>query len=241
MGAEMRRRRAVIVGGAMLALAALGAVMWAVDPSWGRPGMLQAAPAQASGEPSGIAAAGERAWPPVQHLVRFAAIGDSITYANSPDFLGGRTGSLSWITYAVGPDLRFVGGWARGGATTEVMAANAGPEDADVLAIIAGTNDVARNVPFSVTAANLEKIVATVGARRVVVSAIPPRNDNAQGTEAFNEALELFVAQRGWTFVDAVAGVRDGERYAAGMSDDGVHPSEEGARIIGTALGQALM
>ncbi|MDQ4501751.1 SGNH/GDSL hydrolase family protein [Sinomonas sp. ASV322] len=224
----------------MIALVAVIAVAWATIPTLGGSAVVQAGPAR----PSGTAeqdAPGEPVWPAPQHVARFAAIGDSITYANSPDFLGGRTSSLSWITYAVGPELRFVGGWARGGATTAVMAANATPEDADVLAIIAGTNDLAQQVPFSATAANLEKIVATVGTKRVVVSAIPPRNDNPQGTAAFNQTLERFVVQRGWTFVDAVAGVRDGERYAAGMTDDGVHPSERGARIIGRALGLALL
>ncbi|WP_418605516.1 hypothetical protein [Georgenia sp. SUBG003] len=75
--------------------------------------------------------------------VRLAAVGDSITEADSPDFDGGDLGPESWVFHAVGEDVALVGGWARWGATTAQMAAAAEPVEADVLVILAGTNDVA--------------------------------------------------------------------------------------------------
>ncbi|WP_138442143.1 SGNH/GDSL hydrolase family protein [Sinomonas susongensis] len=181
------------------------------------------------------------AWPSTEvRAVRFAAVGDSITQGDSPGFSVGLTGSLSWVTYARSPLDLFAGGWAAGGATTARMAANVRPVRADVLVVIGGTNDLAQGVPFSVTAANIERIVATVGAPRVIVSAIPPR-DSAQGaTVAFNASLKELVLAHGWEWVDAPAGVREGEQYAPGMSHDGIHPSQAGAEAPGRALDAAI-
>lgn len=181
------------------------------------------------------------AWPSTEpKAVRFAAVGDSITQGNSPDFSVGLTGSLSWVTYARSPLDLFAGGWAAGGATTARMAANVAPVKADVLVVIAGTNDLAQGVPFSVTASNIESIVATVGAPRVVVSAIPPRDSAQAATAAFNASLKEFVLAHRWEWVDAPAGVRQGEQYAAGMSLDGIHPSQAGAEALGRALDAAI-
>lgn len=173
-------------------------------------------------------------------VIRFAAVGDSITQGNSPDFSVGLTGTLSWVTYARSSLDLFVGGWAAGGATTARMAENVEPVKADVLVIIAGTNDLAEGVPFDVTASNLERIVATVGAPRVVVSAIPPRNSVQAATVVFNASLKVFVLAHQWEWADAPAGVRDGDQYAPGMSLDGVHPSEAAAEALGRALAAAM-
>ena len=181
------------------------------------------------------------AWPSSEpKVVRFAAVGDSITQGNSPNFSAGLTGSLSWVTYARSPLDLFAGGWAAGGATTARMAANVEPVKADVLVVIAGTNDLAQGVPFAVTASNIEHIVETVGAPRVVVSAIPPRNSAQAETAAFNASLKAFVLAHQWEWVDAPAGVREGEQYAAGMSLDGIHPTEAGAQALGRALDAAI-
>ncbi|KHL01800.1 hypothetical protein LK10_14560 [Sinomonas humi] len=180
-------------------------------------------------------------WPSSEpKVVRFAAVGDSITQGNSPDFSVGLTGSLSWVTYARSPLDLFAGGWAAGGATTARMAANVQPVKADVLVIIAGTNDLAQGVPFAVTESNIARIVETVGAPRVVVSAIPPRNSAPAATAAYNASLKAFVLAHKWEWVDAPAAVRDGEQYAAGMSLDGIHPTEAGAEALGRALDAAI-
>ena len=172
--------------------------------------------------------------------VTFAAVGDSITDANSADLAGLHVGDASWVHFATGSGLEFVGGWARGGAQAATMARHVSPVRADVLVIIAGTNDTAHGVPFAVTARNLVAIVRTVGAGRVIVSAIPPQDATPAVAVGFNRRLEPFVQAQGWTFVDAMAGVRDDDRYAAGMTRDGTHPDVCGARVIGAALAEAI-
>ena len=111
---------------------------------------------------------------PAGQNVTFAAVGDSLTEADSPNFAAGRIGEQSWILHAEAAGLDFAGGWARWGAPTSLMAANVRPVDADVLVVLAGTNDVARGVPFAETAANIASIVAAAGPERVVVSAVLP-------------------------------------------------------------------
>lgn len=188
-------------------------------------------PTRSSASPTGT---------PSVATVRFAAVGDAITLADSTDFAAGQSGALSWVTYAAGPNLLFAGGWAAAGATTAKIAANVKPLDVDVLAIVAGTNDITQGVPFAQTAANLDKIVGMVGARRVVLSAIPPRDTDPRSATEFNASLRTLAAQRQWTFVDAPAGVRGGEVYAAGMTLDGVRPTKDAAQIIGKAVAAAI-
>lgn len=172
--------------------------------------------------------------------VTFAAVGDSITDADSADFAGLQVGDTSWVHFAAGAGPQFVGGWARGGAEAETMARHVAPVRADVLVIIAGTNDTAHRVPFAVTARYLLAIVRTVGAGRVIVSAIPPQDATPAVAVEFNRRLEPFVKAQGWAFVDAMVGVRDHDRYAVGMTRDGTHPDARGARIIGAALAEAI-
>ncbi len=172
--------------------------------------------------------------------LRFAAVGDAITEADSSDFAGGQTGSQSWVTYATSPNLVFSGGWAAAGATTGKIAANVKPLDVDALVIVAGTNDLTQGVSFAQTTANLDQIVAAVGAKRVVVSSIPPRDATPRTTSAFNASLRQLAIQRHWGFVDAAAGVRNGDVYAPGMTFDGVRPTKEAAQIIGKAIAGAM-
>jgi len=174
-------------------------------------------------------------------LGTFAAVGDSITDADSRDFASGDLGPASWARYVVDEGFVFAGGWAEWGATTERMAQSVAPVDADVLVILAGTNDLAFGVPFDESAANLDRVVDTVGIDDVLIVSIPPMDAYPDGADAMNERLDELAADRGWRFVDASAGLRtlDG-RFAEGMSSDGLHPSEEGARVLGAAIADAL-
>jgi hypothetical protein len=90
-------------------------------------------------------------------------------------------------------------------------------------------------------ARNLEEIVGTVAAPRVVLSSIPPRDDDPQVAVTFNAGLQRLAAQHQWTFVDPMAAVRDGDTFRDGLTGDGVHPTPEGARLIGQAMRQALV
>ena len=171
----------------------------------------------------------------------FAAVGDSITDADSLDFAGGEFGPASWARYMREAGYEFAGGWAEWGATTALMAESVAPLDGETLVLLAGTNDVAFGVPFSETSANLDRIVETVGIADVVVASIPPMDAYPSGAVELNRRLEELADDRGWRFVDASAGLRtvDG-RFRDGMSFDGLHPSEEGARVLGEAIAGEL-
>ena len=106
----------------------------------------------------------------------FAAVGDSISDADSPDFAAGDLGAASWATYVVDDGFAFAGGWAEWGATTAMMADSVGPIEADVLVVLAGTNDVAFGIPFEESAANLDRIIDTVG-----IEDVRRRVDTADG------------------------------------------------------------
>lgn len=172
---------------------------------------------------------------------RLAVVGDSITEADSPDFEGGDLGAESWVYHAVGEDLVLVGGWARWGATTSQMAAAVEPVDADVLVILAGTNDVGSGATHESTLANLREIAGTVGAPQVVLSAVPPIDAAPALATDLNAALEDLARQEGWAWVDAPAELRDGERFAAGMASDGLHPTRRGARVLGGSIREAVL
>jgi lysophospholipase L1-like esterase len=169
--------------------------------------------------------------------VALAVVGDSISEADSDDFSAGVLGQGSWVSHAIGDGVRFAGGWAVSGALTSQMARGARPVDADVLVVLAGTNDVASGLPFESCAVNLRSIVGTVGAPRVVVSSIPPIDVAPSFATTFNERLRALAEEAGWEFVDAMVGIRDGDGcFAPRMSFDGVHPTVEAARVIGGAI-----
>jgi lysophospholipase L1-like esterase len=177
------------------------------------------------------------------------AVGDSITSADSDDFDDAQIGPSSWATFTDGDGVQVLGGWAHAGATTEDMLqgladrppAQGEPAGPDVLVIMAGNNDVDASVPFHDVAENLVAIAGRVHARRVVLSTIAPEDEVANAVTAFNTRLPDLAARQGWQFVDPMGSVGDGSgHYAPGMSEDGVHPTEDGARLIGAALHDAL-
>lgn len=218
-----------------IVVAVLGGVALAACSSSGDPGS-QGAGGPAETSPSTDLTA------PTGQATSFAVVGDSITDANSPDLAGGEPGTESWVTYAVESGLVFAGGWAEWGATTAFMADSVSEYDADVLVVLAGTNDLAFGVPFDASTANLDSIVERVGIDDVVVSSIPPADAFPSATVEYNERLEALADDRGWRFVDASADLRtvDG-RFADGISYDGLHPSEQGARALGEAIAAELL
>lgn len=174
--------------------------------------------------------------------LQIAVVGDSITVGSqSPTFAPGQVSEDSWVSYAVGDPIQLAGGWARWGATTGEMAAAVAPVDADVLVILAGTNDLAAGTPTEQVAANLEQIVAQVGVERVLLCAVPPLDARPELVPPFNEFLRGLADDHGWSWVDPSAGIRTEGHFAPGMSVDGVHPTQAGATQIGTQVREALL
>lgn len=171
--------------------------------------------------------------------IRVGAVGDSTTEGSAPDFNRGRTGPLSWPN-SLPAGLGFAGGWAKGGASTQLMRDSVTPIDADVVVIMAGTNDGGR-ISFEESAANLKEIVAKVGVQRLIVSSIAPRDADPVMASSYNQKLEPFVKAQGWEYVDAWAGVRTAaNQYAPGMSHDGVHPGQEAVDSVSQAIAAAI-
>ncbi|RPF26208.1 SGNH/GDSL hydrolase family protein [Georgenia muralis] len=193
------------------------------------------------GSSAGSATARERST-----TVRLTAIGDSLTGSDG-DLAGDDFGPGTWLPHVLGAgedgsSVEWVGGWAVPGATTAVMRAQAEPRpDADVLVVLAGTNDIALGVPAEEIAANIEAIVATVGAPRVIVASVPPIEWAPDLAPRHNAALEALARGHGWEFADVAAGLRRGDGWVPGMSDDGVHPTEAGYAVLGRALREALL
>jgi lysophospholipase L1-like esterase len=126
----------------------------------------------------------------------FVAVRDSITAGAtdvSQPLVGDRVqGDASWLPAAEqqgGLDL--VAGWAVPGATTADMLAGVETTDwtADVLVVMAGTNDLGRGLPWGQSAADLEGVVAAAGAPTVVVVAIAPNDPHPAARNGFNAAL----------------------------------------------------
>ena len=170
-----------------------------------------------------------------------AVVGDSITVGSDPTFAPGQVSEDSWVRYAVGDPVELAGGWARWGATTAEMAAAAEPVPADVLVIMAGTNDLAAGTPTAQVARSLEEIVAEVGADEVLLCAVPPLDARPDVVPPFNEFLQQTADAHGWAWTDPSAGIRTGGQFAPGMSADGVHPTQAGATDIGGQVRSELL
>jgi lysophospholipase L1-like esterase len=112
----------------------------------------------------------------------------------------------------------------------------------DVLVLMAGNNDLDDGVPYVDIARNLVSIAELVQARRVVLSTVAPEDEVGEDVAALNAQLAGLAQQHGWQLVDPMGGVGDGAgHYLPGMTDDGVHPTEDGARLIGAAMHPALV
>ncbi len=175
--------------------------------------------------------------------VRIAVIGDSNTEADSPKFAAGQIGSNSWVRTTVKNGVLFVGGWAKGGSTSVEQAQNyAGVNDAGVLVIMTGTNDLSRQLPFRHTESSIVKMVdATLGAK-VVLLAIPPRNSATSPTvEEFNSSLSALASEHGWTFSDQLQFARSpGGRYVDGLTSDGTHLTPDAEKQLGENVAKML-
>jgi lysophospholipase L1-like esterase len=172
--------------------------------------------------------------------VTIAAVGDSITAwidrNNVPN-------TFTWVSH-LSPELQFTGeGWAKGGAKLTEMQANMVPVTADVLVILAGTNDMGDRwgTPEGQRLASIDQIVITANPGKVAIIATPPRDDHPEWVTSWNLTLAQFAATRGWTFIDPWTSMRatDG-RWILGFTIEGIHPTAQGQLRVGAAISAAL-
>jgi lysophospholipase L1-like esterase len=170
------------------------------------------------------------------------AVGDSLTAGLVPLEELRSPGTGSWVGAAQGEPLEFRGGWAVPGATTADMLAGVEREDAEVVVVLAGTNDTGQGVPWEASAGNLRAIVDAVGVDEVLVSAIPPLDGRPTEALAYNTRLRALAQEQGWAFTDPWAGTRTpAGTFVPGASADGVHPTPEVADGVGRRIREALL
>lgn len=169
-----------------------------------------------------------------------AVVGDSNTEVDSPDFASGNIGTGSWVYQLTSTGkFKFNGGWADGGTTSTTQAESLAPvPQSDILLIMTGTNDLGQGVPFDQTTANIDAMVAKAPASKVVLLAIPPRDDETSPTSVeYNSALAGLAASRGWEFFDGLAFLRAPEGgFVDGATSDGVHLTRDSYIQYGQAV-----
>jgi lysophospholipase L1-like esterase len=171
----------------------------------------------------------------------FAVVGDSITAGGAVISDAHVAGKTSWVPAAAEASrLTFVGGWAVPGATTGDARAAVVPYDAEVLVIMAGTNDVLRGRPWEESAADLAAIAASAGDRVIAVVAIAPSDVQPEARRVYNAQLAQLAVRQGWVLLDPWIDVEAGDRFAAGTTTDGTHLTDQAADVIGFRLGEQL-
>lgn len=148
----------------------------------------------------------------------------------------------SWMRQLDDPTIRNVGGDAIDGAPTQEILDHARPVDADVLVVMAGVNDVRDGDAPAGIESRIVQIAQRVGARHVVLSAIPPSNRTDYGPHHIDRRvagaeldrdLEQLAAEQGWEFVDPFSGSRAIDNaWAAGTTVDGVHPTDAVSSVV---------
>lgn len=183
-----------------------------------------------------------------------SVLGDSNTAAHQRTLAQGLT-SGSWVSAAISPTYRTTldGGWAKSGANSSLMLKNTQRWRPDVLVIMIGTNDVARQgyqLPWAQTRANIIAAVAKVQPKRVLLSAVAPMNvtdatpyprDPADEV-AYNARLRALASNEGWTFVDPWTHFRASDGTWANPNDtsDGVHGTRATWASVGRLLGAEI-
>jgi lysophospholipase L1-like esterase len=178
---------------------------------------------------------------PATDVVTFAVAGDSLTAWDNQSFpeWDGELDDITWTKWAISPTVELAGGYARGFATTADIAAGMVPVHADVLVIMASTNDL-DETEVATMLDSIDDIVSASEIEEVLLSAIPPFEQYAPLVDIHNEALHALATERGWTWIDPWAELRDGDDWVDGFTGDGVHPTAEGAKIAGAAIAVAI-
>lgn len=184
--------------------------------------------------------------PPSPKLTRVVFMGDSIT-----DF---------WRLNEYFTGREYINRGISGQVTGEIL----GRMKADVIdlkpavvAILGGTNDLARNVPLATIENNLTMMadLAAASGIKVVLSSVLPVSDVHKRAnplfeqtparqpvliKALNDWLERFCTQRKLIYLDYFSALRDdGGMFTEDLSDDGLHPNGKGYRIMAPLLGEA--
>ncbi len=202
----------------------------------------------ACGEPGDDAVVPE---PTVLGPVETVFVGDSITAGVNPTTFAA-DGVYSWVTYALLDDRT---PWeiklnaALFGRTLAEMQQRFGDEvlsqDPEGVVIMGGTNDVLRQLPVEDSVEALRTMITTAQDEGMEVWVVaPPPLDPSYDRDLgpLVDAEADLAAELDVPYVD----VRDeldqpDSNWAPGLSSDGVHPSEEGAKRLADAILDSLV
>jgi lysophospholipase L1-like esterase len=184
---------------------------------------------------------------PLPGKPRVVFLGDSIT-----DF---------WRLNEYFPDRDFVNRGISGQITSQML----GRMKADVLdlhpeavVILAGTNDLARDIPLTSIEDNYVLIadLAVAMKIKVIFASLLPVGDAHKDVDpsyertkirppvyiqALNEWLERYCGQRGYGFLNYFPALVDAQgQFNAELSDDGLHPNSQGYRLMAPLALQAV-
>ena len=167
--------------------------------------------------------------------VTFGVVGDSITA-----WIGQEEGS--WTSY-VDDDVLFTEqGWAQNGAPLALMKANTPRMNADVLVVLAGTNDLVGTLTVSAKLGLLDDIVEESGVDRVLISSVPPYDLNPVLSTAWNRELKQHAAAAGYDFVDSWVNARTADgTFIPAHTVDGIHPTPGAASQAAAVIGRAIV
>lgn len=170
----------------------------------------------------------------------------SVTYAG--DSLTAMDGS--WMRQLNDRTLTNIGGTAIGGATVPRILTNVSARDADVLVVMAGTNDIRYARSSTTITQNIGKVVHKVGARHVVIAAIAPSNvtkygkkhiDRRKQGEILNRDLQNYALTNGYLFVDPWAADRQlNGGWPSNRTIDGTHPTVAMSKKVSVRMQQAI-
>lgn len=185
--------------------------------------------------------------PPRTGNPRVVFIGDSITEL--------------WRLNEYFPERDFINRGISGQITAQML----GRMKADVVdlhpaavVILAGTNDLAREIPLTAIEDDYLMLadVASAAKIKVIFASVLPVTDAHKDVDpsyertpshppvfikALNDWLQSFCAQRGYTYLDYYPALLDGQaQLSSDLSDDGLHPNGKGYRVMAPLLASAL-
>lgn len=180
------------------------------------------------------------------------AVGDSLTDAPLPpgsrsrwtDVLAARLPGTPVVSAAVaGSRVRLEGGLGRPlreRFDRDVLSR----EGVGTVVLLAGTNDLARDLPAQQLVADLAALAdrARAAGLRVVLATLPPARDRTAAQTAARHEVNAWV-RSAEAFVDADAVLRDPadpERLRPAYDADGLHLTAAGQRALGEAVADAL-
>lgn len=163
-------------------------------------------------------------------------------------------GYFNWAQYILGSPFTLVNNAGISGNRTDEMLLRMSDVTAynpDWCIVQGGINDITYGTPVASIVANLKSIcsqLVNIGVRVALLSIAP----NTQSAGNSIKVQQINQAMREWcqrqygqvVFVDYYAKMVDATlttgALASGMSDDALHPSGKGARVIGQAIADAL-